>query len=120
MASQQPRTVIRLPARSRYRSTPIYSALGVETTSGAVVRRTFFGTWERPEIKETRQPIVYTVRVEEEGNPHLIAFRVYGDKTLWWAFCVRNAIRFPLTELVPGKRLVCPHLDDVVSALSSG
>lgn len=108
-------SVIRLKQRSRYQVTPVYSSTG--DVAGIPARRPFFGTWERPRIRETRETIRYTVRVEEVGNPHLIAHRVYGDKTLWWAFCIRNAVRFPLVELTAGRVLVCPHVDDVLASL---
>jgi len=107
---------------SRYRATPVYQQPAARVDENGTIKaqtQTFFGSWEPPEILETRQSTTVRVLPQEQGRPDSLAYRIYGDAGLWWVICLRNAIRFPLVDLVAGMNVVCPHVDDVTAALAS-
>jgi len=114
-------TTIRVSARSRYRTTPLFlERYEVEDGSEVETRsRLFYGTWEPPTIYETRQPTIWKVAADEAGRPDLLAYRLYKDPTLWWAVCLRNNVFFPLIDLRAGMTVICPHIEDVMSALTT-
>lgn len=97
---------------SRYRATKVFA--GTFDTG----RRVFFGTWRPPRIVERRAPSIHTVGPDEVRRPDLIAWRVYEDPQMFWPIALRNGIIMPLVDLTVGQRLVCPHADDITSALA--
>lgn len=112
MSTTAQRTVIRtsLPLRSRYRATRLYFDYALQTT--------YFGTWRVPPIVETKLPIYHTVVTDEIHRPDLIAYRVYGDPSMFWVIAYRNGILLPMADLTVGTVLTCTHPDDVTAALS--
>mgnify|MGYP001500435994 CR=1 FL=1 len=100
---------VQMDVMSRYRNTRLY----IDAT-----QTVFFGTWKAPDIRQFRQPTIYTVSPEELRRPDLIAYRVYGDPSLFWAIAARNNIFMPLKDIQVGQVLVCPHMDDVSAALT--
>jgi hypothetical protein len=60
---------------------------------------------------------LYDVTEAEEGNLPLIAFKVYSDKTLWWAILIYNRLADPF-EVKRGLRLKIPSYPKVISALN--
>jgi hypothetical protein len=105
----QPDAVTLSPV-SRYRNTRVLKDL----TS----RMIFFGVWRPPPIQTTLPEIIHMVTAEETGRPDLIAYRVYGNSSLFWAIALRNNIIFPLRDIRAGQRLFCPASEDVASALT--
>ena len=100
---------IGMSATSRYRNTRVL--IGDDNTI-------FFGTWKPPKIKERLQPIVYRVSPQEIKRPDLISYQVYRDPNMFWAIALRNNIIMPLKDIRVGQTLLCPHIDDILSALA--
>jgi hypothetical protein len=108
---------IRLDLLSRYRNTRVFQS---DFERGDKV--VFFGTWRPPPIIETRPPIRHKVLADEITRPDIIAYRVYGDASLFWAIAIRNNLLLPLVDLQafqddPKKVLLCPQMDDIQRAL---
>ena len=70
-----------------------------------------FGLWERPEFR--RFQTVHIVQPGEEGALDLISFNYYGTHDYWWAIAVANDILYPLEEVIPGKKLKIPYVEDI-------
>jgi len=102
---------INLPSLSRYRNTRVFDDRDLN--------QVYFGTWRVPKIIENKPVSIHRVKPEELNRPDLIAFRVYGNSTLFWVIAVRNNLLLPLRDMSVGQALVCPHLDDVMRAISS-
>lgn len=102
-------TTTPITAGSRYRNTRAYR--------DRTLNKTYFGSWKIPKIRELRQPTYYIVAQDEVHRPDLISYRVYGRVDLWWVIAIRNGLLLPVTDLVSGQSLTCPHLDDIMSAL---
>jgi len=107
----EPQGTLPLNPLSRYKNTRLYK--------DSDIGETYFGVWRSPNIIEKKPPTIYQVRPEEVNRPDLIAYRVYGNPTFFWAIAVRNAILLPMIEVVVGLTLLCPHIDDVLAAVSS-
>jgi hypothetical protein len=104
---------VSLSLRSRYRNTRVRK----DPTTGHV----FFGVWRAPPVTETKPSKKHMIAPDEVYRPDLIAYREYGDASLFWAIAVRNNILFPMLDLknflLTNNALVIPHVDDVMSAL---
>jgi hypothetical protein len=79
----------------------------------------FFGTWKAPDILQTQPSTIHVVQADEIRRPDLISFRVYNDPNLFWAIAIRNLILMPLKDIEVGQSLVCPHINDISSALAA-
>lgn len=104
-------TDVTLSPLSRYRNTRLY-----EDSS---LNKTYFGVWRPPEIIETLPLTVHIVKMEEVNRPDLIAYRVYGNPTLFWVIALRNNILLPLRDMTTGLSLSCPNIDDIMRALGT-
>jgi hypothetical protein len=102
---------VTLPNLSRYRNSRIYE----DSTLG----KTYFGVWRPPKILEIKPVSIHVVTPEEINRPDLIAHRVYGNSSLFWVLAIRNNLLLPFRDITAGQSLVCPHLDDVMKAVSS-
>lgn len=85
-------------APSRYRN----AALIGDGTQVYLGRRPLPNSLERGDDK------FITVRIGD--NPHLIAYRNFGDERLWWVVADFNDILDPMVDLVPGAVLRIPSL----------
>ncbi len=113
----QTSSTVRLPRKSRYLNTVLLQSKVASRDNRSLV---FFGRWEPPEVLETRPTSFYQVQIDEANppRPDMIAYRVYGDTSLFWPLALRNGIRCPLRDVTPGQVLVVPNLIDVQEALS--
>ena len=69
----------------------------------------------RPEKGDT----IHTVTSADAGRPDLIAFQYYQNVHLYWLICDFNKILHPINELSPGRKLIIPSKNSVLSYLSS-
>ena len=104
--------ILNLEPLSRYRRTRVFS--DEETLSDG---RPFFGTWRPPEIVLHRPPSFRVLQPDELTRPDLLAFRTYGNPTLFWAIAMTNNIMLPMRDMRVGQRMIIPHIDDVLAAL---
>lgn len=102
---------VELSILSRYRRTDVLQA-----DDGSEL---FFDTWVPPTIIRRSEPTIHIVTEEEIGRPDLIAFRLYGDSSFFWAIAIQkeNQIFNPLRDMTVGQKLTIPHKDDVLAAL---
>lgn len=104
-------TLVPISSTSRYRNTRMYK----DTTMNAV----YFGSWKPPKIMERRPTAIHIVVADELHRPDLISFRVYSRSDMFWAIAVRNGIIMPVVDMVKGQPLTCPHIEDILAALST-
>jgi hypothetical protein len=87
--------------RSRYRDCIIYQDGDVQ----------FYGARQR--LDATPQPDDRFHLVTDGDRVDLLAYRYFGDPTLWWIICDVNDIGFPL-DLPVGITLRIPSLERVM------
>lgn len=103
---------------SRYSQTPLYQ---IRSGSGAVSNNFVFGVWERPIEWSTYECDTYHVVTRDQvGRLDLVAYKYYGESTLWWVIADANQINNYLEEMEAGQELKIPRFDDVYSALTGG
>jgi hypothetical protein len=73
--------------------------------------------WNPPYIRLDGDEKIITVNRGMLGQLNTIAFKEYGDSDLWWCIAYVNGIKNLNTEVVPGKPLVIPKLENIKSAL---
>ncbi len=61
---------------------------------------------------------VHVVEGGEVARPDLIAYKHYGDVSLWWVIAIVNNIDNPLVDLQSGMTLKVPKKTAVVEALA--
>lgn len=62
-------------------------------------------------LPETGFPVDSALYVVRRGDQwDLLAWKAYGDESLWWIIADANGVDDPLQELVPGTTLVIPSL----------
>ena len=98
---------VRLDFTSRLRKTSIYSKKG----------KPFFGVWKKPEIQLDGDEKVITISLDQEGFLDIIAYEEYGDRAWWWAIASVNKIANVNDEIVAGKALIIPKLDNIRDAV---
>lgn len=66
-------------------------------------------------------PYTRTMVVDESDMANLvgIAFRLYGDVSLWRALLAYNGIQCAIQEVYPGLVLKCPNKSDIIAYLSA-
>jgi hypothetical protein len=69
-------------------------------------------------LEHSSGDIFVTINQELTQRPDLIAFRAYGDSTLWWVIYEYNDISDPLFELQIGQILRIPELSRVRQRLA--
>ena len=77
-----------------------------------------YGIWRKPTIDMTGYSR-HVVRENDIGRIDLIANRLYGDSSLWWAICMVNAISNPLEDLVVGMILKVPRKEKISNAFAN-
>ena len=58
-----------------------------------------------------------TVSQEIEHRPDLVATKAYGTPDAWWVICLVNGIINPQRELITGRHLKIPALNDIEQVL---
>lgn len=100
---------------SRYADTPLYQLRVGPALSNSFV----YGVWERPFDWENYQCQTYHVVTRDEvGRLDLIAYKYYGDPTLWWVIADINNINNFLDDMQAGRELAIPSPADVRIGLS--
>jgi hypothetical protein len=103
-------TIVPISSSSRYRNTRMYKDMTMNSV--------YFGSWRPPKILERRRTSIHIVVVDELHRPDLISFRVYARSDMFWAIAIRNGILMPLVDMAKGQPLTCPHIEDILTALS--
>ena len=103
------KTLSPISSSSRYRNTRLYRDM--------TMNQVYFGSWRPPKVIERLATTIHIVVADELHRPDLISFRIYSRSDLFWAIALRNGILMPITDLVQGQSLQCPHVEDVMSAL---
>ncbi len=70
-----------------------------------------------PMLKLVNHYTLYQVTDVHESHPELISFKHYGTIDLWWVICFYNKIINPITEIVAGKSLRIPDLNQLTRVL---
>ena len=76
-----------------------------------------YGIWRKPNINMTNYDRC-VVKATDLGRIDLVANRVYGDSSLWWAICMVNSISNPMEDLEVGDILLLPKKDSISSAFA--
>lgn len=105
------KTIAPLSSSSRYRNTRMYKDIDLNEI--------YFGSWKPPKVIERLPVTIHIVVADEVNRPDLVSFRVYSRSDIFWAIALRNSILMPLTDMVSGLSLQCPHIEDILSALCS-
>jgi hypothetical protein len=63
--------------------------------------------------------VLYTIEVQYTHRPDLLAYDLYGDKSLWWVFAQRNMdiIKDPVYDIEAGIQIYLPKGDKLQSVL---
>lgn len=66
-------------------------------------------------------PATRTIVIDESDMANLvgIAFRLYGDVSLWYALLAYNGIQDQVQEIYPGLVLRCPNKSDIIAYTSA-
>lgn len=59
--------------------------------------------------------VLYTIEVQYTHRPDLLAYDLYGDKSLWWVFAQRNMdiIKDPIYDIEAGVQIYLPKGDSL-------
>ena len=70
-------------------------------------------------IPPKRDDVLHTLTQVHQYRPDLLAFDLYKNSNLWWAFSSRNPNAFedPIWDFRQGKRFFIPKLEVIESAL---
>ncbi len=70
-------------------------------------------------IPDNVDDVPWVVTAPYMHRPDLLAYDLYGDAGYWWVFAVRNknAIKDPVYDLVPGKTIYLPKLENIKAAI---
>ena len=62
---------------------------------------------------------VYVVDNQYQYRPDLLAYDLYDNSSLWWAFAVRNPniIKDPIFDFYPGQKIYIPSKETLVATL---
>ena len=69
-----------------------------------------------------RRTVTRTVTADEEGNLPLIAYKIYGDTSLWWVLGIMSDVMDPLLEVKAGTTITVPipiEIDNYLQSLTS-
>lgn len=94
---------------SRFGRTELY-------TSGG---KTFYGRWVPPPIVLDGNEKTVIVPADQHGQLDLLAHKEYNDRTLFWAIALVNNIFSITDEIVAGKELIIPKLENIRAALQN-
>lgn len=70
-------------------------------------------------LPEADGDVFVVVSQEDEKRPDLVAFKAYGDSSLWWVIYEFNGIRDPFFDLRQGMLLRIPEIQRVLSAIQA-
>ena len=90
---------------SRYYLTPVYNAPDAEGVSHATIAI-------RPPRPPASTTTLYTHLVSGVETIEYLAWRYYGDATLWWKIAEANGLIFA-TDIKPGMTLSIPAISDI-------
>lgn len=65
------------------------------------------------EFEFKRPHTFYTVKEQDLYRPDLISLRMYGKNTYWWMILKINHIEDLYNDLVVGKSLIIPDINDI-------
>jgi hypothetical protein len=70
-------------------------------------------------IPSTADDVLYTVEVQYNHRPDLLAYDLYGSSKLWWVFSQRNmdVLKDPIYDLVAGVKIYLPQGPKLRTAL---
>lgn len=84
-----------------------------------------FGLWKAPDLRafpeldlREGQYTTYMITESDLDRMDLLAYKFYGDVTLWWVLCLFNKIHNPLTDMVIGQILKIPKKSLVIEAMT--
>ena len=79
----------------------------------------FLDVTNLPKIRESVYDEDYTIDIDVDERPDLLAFKIYGDSNLWWVFAQRNIdlLKDPVYDLVPGIKIYLPKGDALARQL---
>jgi hypothetical protein len=96
---------------NRYRATKIL----VDDAVSPGRRR--YGIWTIPKINIDSHRR-HTVTGVDDKRLDVIAYRYYGDPTMWWVLAVFNGIKNQLTDMEVGQVIIVPRQDEVRKAFA--
>lgn len=88
-----------------------------ETTLLQKDGKVFFGRWTPPSIPLDGDEVKVLVTEQDRGTLDFIAFKYMGTRELWWAIALVNGIFHTQTDVIPGKILTIPNINNVYRAL---
>jgi hypothetical protein len=93
---------------------------GVSPYFGTPQGSWYMGLWDQRKIKPKDNDRLYTLTSRYTNRPDLLAFDLYGMRSLWWVFRVRNPdiIRDPIFDMVAGLQIVIATREDLYKMLS--
>ena len=69
-------------------------------------------------LAKDRGDVYLTVTQDYLYRWDLLAYKAYGDYTLWWVIAEYNNIRDPLFDMKIGQTIVIPQLSRVLAAIN--
>lgn len=72
-------------------------------------------------IPLSKDDALYTIEVQYQHRPDLLAYDLYGDAKLWWVFVMRNRsiLADPIFDFKPGISIFVPGKDQLFRALAT-
>lgn len=79
----------------------------------------FLDVWKPREVPAALDDRFYTIEAVYKWRPDLLSFDLYETSKLWWVFAVRNpnALKDPVFDFIPGKKIFLPDKAKLFSAL---
>jgi len=93
-----------------------YNLTGTKIDDAVFPGRLRFEIWKQPEISTENASMHVVVEADLQRMDN-IAYKTLGDPRLFWAICLVNNIRNPLTDLTPGMTLKIPTVAAVMASL---
>lgn len=101
-----------------------YSLTDIHIDDSVAPGRRRYGLWKVPAISNMPElPLKqgtytrYTVTAADIGRIDMIAYKVYGEVSMWWAVAIYNNIANAFEDLEIGTVLLLPNKDIVVRAI---
>jgi len=75
----------------------------------------FLDVTTMPKIRPSVYDEDYTIELDVEERPDLLAYKVYGDSNLWWVFSIRNPDQLvdPIRDFKQGVTIKLPSAESV-------
>jgi len=79
----------------------------------------YLGVWTQRTFPFYKDDILYSVELQYQNRPDLLAYDLYNNVNLWWVFAARNpdVIQDPIFDLNAGVQIYIPKITTLKDTL---